>query len=76
MKDLLKNTFPRYGKTASSSKKIKTMVSTSSKMFFFQNWFRLILVMVSNIRKKALNKRTVFPLDREQVSTGQNEEFV
>ena len=31
--------------------------------------------MVTNIRKKALNKSIVFPLDRKQVSTSSNEEF-
>ena len=59
MKHLLKNTFPLHAKTASSGKKME------ESGFFEQNSFPLILTMVFNSRKKALNKSILNPLDRK-----------
>ena len=64
MKNSLKNTCPLYGKTASSGKRIEEN-GTTKKMFFFENWLSLISIMVSNRRKKILNKSILFPLDRK-----------
>ena len=36
----------------------------------------LELIMVSTSRKKAINKRILFPLDRNSDSTSQNERFI
>ena len=49
------------------------MVSTSRKIFFCQNWFPLISIMVSNSRKKALSKRILFA---KWVYTSRNKGFV
>ena len=62
MKHSLKNTFPRYGKTASSSKKNRENGFHWKEFFFFLNRYPLILTMVSNIWKRGLNKSIRLPL--------------
>ena len=74
MKHSLKNTFPLYGKTASSGKQ---------KNGFHQQekFFRLKLIPPNfnhgfQQQKNAANKSRLFPLDRKYVSTRRNEGFV
>ena len=49
---------------------VEKYVSIIQKNYFFwqenqRKWFPLISIMVTNIRKKALNESIVFPLDRK-----------
>ena len=79
--DLFTNAFPLDGKielsltgvSKNGRKKMiplaKKLITTSRNKVIFNNW-------ISTSRKKSLNKRILFQLDRKSVSTSRNGDFV